>query len=231
MYTYLLLNIGTILFPFLLSFDKKVHYYTYWKALFPSILIVATLFILWDIQFTEWGVWSFNSDYLTGIYWGNLPMEEWLFFLTIPYACIFIYECLKAYFPGNWYSESLRGVYFLLGAILLLVGFTQVGKLYTVVTFLVLGVLLIATAFFAPTYTGRFMQMYLVHLIPFFLVNGILTALPVVVYNNAENLGIRIGTVPFEDPFYSMLLLLLNVHFYEFFKKKFHLNAQLNSIY
>ncbi|MEM6630947.1 MAG: lycopene cyclase domain-containing protein [Bacteroidota bacterium] len=231
MYTYLLLNIGTILFPLLLSFDKKVHFYTYWKALFPSIFVVAALFILWDIQFTELGVWAFNPDYLTGIYWANLPMEEWMFFFTIPYACIFIYECIKAYLPFSWNTESMRKLYFVTGSLLFIIACTQLGKLYTTITFFTLGVLLIGTAIYAPVYLGRFAQMYLIHLVPFFLINGVLTALPVVLYNNAENLGIRMGTVPFEDPFYSMLLLLLNVHLFEFFKKKFQLNAQLNSIY
>lgn len=67
----------------------------------------------------------------------------------------------------------------------------------------------------------RFYRAYAVSLFPFYIVNGILTSIPIVLYNNQQNLGFRVGTIPFEDHFYSMGLLLMNVYLYEFFQSKY----------
>ena len=49
---------------------------------------------------------------------------------------------------------------------------------------------------------------------PFLIANGALTGMPVVLYDNAENLAIRAGTIPLEDFFFSfsMLALAILVH-------------------
>ena len=78
---------------------------------------------------------------------------------------------------------------------------------------------------FKANWLGRFYLAYLISLIPFYGVNGLLTSIPVVLYNNDQNLGIRVGTIPFEDHFYSMALLLMNVGFFEYFKNRKKLAA------
>jgi lycopene cyclase domain-containing protein len=72
---------------------------------------------------------------------------------------------------------------------------------------------------------------FLVILIPFLIVNGILTGSvtgiesPVVWYNNSENLGIRIHTIPIEDVAYCFSLLFGNLMIFENLK-----NKQINNI-
>jgi lycopene cyclase domain-containing protein len=39
-------------------------------------------------------------------------------------------------------------------------------------------------------------------------------------YNDSENLGIRIGSIPVEDVFFGLELILLNLLFYLHFLKK-----------
>ena len=107
---YLYLNIFTILFPLLLSFDRKVTFYKNWPYLWPAIILNAALFIIWDELFTQAGIWGFNEEYLVGIYLFNLPLEEVLFFITVPYACVFIYECLNAYITKDLLQPYAKGI-------------------------------------------------------------------------------------------------------------------------
>lgn len=218
-YTYLLINIFTIVPPLLMSFDKKVAFYKNWKFLFPSIFFTAVVFIIWDIFKTALGVWDFNPKYLIGIYIVNLPIEEWMFFFTIPYAVMFIYECLIAYFKDIFYRPA---PYITIVVLLLLLAGSvfYYDRIYTIITFPFTFVFLLIHHFvLGRKVAGKFWFTYFVHLIPFLIVNGILTALPVVTYNDAENIGCRIFTIPVEDTIYSMLLLLMNVTIYERLKQ------------
>lgn len=216
MYIYLYLNIFTILFPLLLSFDRKVAFYRNWPALLPAILVNALVFIVWDIQFTKNGVWSFNEEYLTGIYLYNLPLEEILFFITVPYACIFIYDVLNAYITKDLLQPYAKSIALLLIISLPIIAIFNIERWYTSITFILVAILhLVHLRYFDTKYLGRFYMAYLVHLLPFLLINGVLTYLPVVVYNNAYNLGLRLITIPVEDTMYSMLMLLLTVSVYE----------------
>lgn len=219
--TYLLINFLTVLFPVILSFDKRVRFYQSWKYIFPGLLISGLLFLFWDYLFTIYGVWSFNPDYIRGIYFLNLPIEEILFFVTVPFACIFIYECLNYYIKRDLLaSVSVYITYLLIGlcAVLLLLYYD---KVYSLITFgLLLVILLLAQFVFKLKFLSRFYLAYLVSLIPFYIVNGLLTSIPVVIYNNEENMAFRVGTIPFEDHFYSMAMLLLNIMFFEYFRNR-----------
>ncbi len=187
------------------------------------MILPALLYIIWDAIFTAKDVWSFNENYISGIkYWG-LPLEEILFFFVVPYCCVFIYECIRCYFPGI--KDNLFSVNFLkiLAGVLFILSFIFTGKDYTVYTFRFLAVALILfvllRAYFPEFNITAFLVSYAIILIPFLIVNGFLTAIPVVLYNNTENLDIRIYTIPVEDVFYGMLLIFLNVLLFEKLQK------------
>jgi lycopene cyclase domain-containing protein len=214
-YTYLLINFLTISFPLLYSFDRRVSYYKSWKALFPALLIGGAVFLLWDHFFTIYGVWSFNPEYIIGIYIFSLPLEEVLFFLTIPYSCIFIYECVHYYFPSDPFKKYSQKIIIIIAAFSILTLFFYYDRIYTAVTFMLLLTMCLYFIFYKKPYLGYFFLAYLFALIPFAVVNGILTAIPVVLYDNTENTGFRWHTIPFEDSFYMMALLMLDTIIYE----------------
>jgi lycopene cyclase domain-containing protein len=222
-YWYLWVNLGAVFFPFVLSFDKKVHYYKKWKFLLPAILIVGAFFIVWDIYFTELGVWGFNDRYFKNRIFG-LPLGEWLFFVTIPYCCVFIHECLICYFPKDALARFDKGISISLIIIFALIGILNAYNAYTAWTFLLsAGFLLFHFLYVKNTYRTRFYLAYLISIIPFILINGILTGAfneePVVLYNNAHNLmtalGSRFITIPYDDFIYGFLLIMMNVTIYE----------------
>jgi len=217
---YLGLDLFTLSFPLLRSFEPKLQYWRKWPGLFTGIAVMATVFIIWDAIFTAYGVWGFNPRYLTGPKLFHLPIEEWLFFLVVPYSCVFIYEALRYYVRRDVLGTVARPLSIALIAVLLVVGVLHIDRLYTAITFLcTAGMLALHVFVLKSPYLGRFFLGYAVSLIPFFLMNGILTGWlldePIVWYNNAENLGIRMNTIPIEDSQYLLFFLLLTLTFYE----------------
>jgi len=220
-YEYLLLNFLTVLFPIALSFDKRVAFYKSWKYIWKGLLFSGALFLIWDVLFTARGVWSFNPDYIVGINFFGLPLEEILFFLTVPFACIFIYECLNHYVKVDIGGKAAMYIsnFLILLSGCLLIDFYD--KLYTAITFSLLLVLILSAQYVVKVnWLSKFYRAYIVVLIPFYIINGILTATPIVIYNNAQNMARRVGTIPLEDHFYCMAMLLLNIGFYEAYKNR-----------
>lgn len=222
---YLLINAGAIIVPFIAGFDRRLRFDRQWPFLFPAMLLTMIVFIPWDMLKTSLEVWGFNPRYLTGYYIGNLPVEEWLFFIAIPYACLFTYHALNYLIKADYFGKYAQSFALLLGISLLILGFMNFNRLYTSVTFISTGGFLLFHRFFLrKEYLGRFFMMYFVTLIPFFIVNGLLTGsfIPgeVVFYDNAQNLGIRLGTIPVEDMVYGMLMLLMNVTWFEWLKSR-----------
>jgi lycopene cyclase domain-containing protein len=215
-YLYLTLNILAFIVPFAFSFYPKANFSKKWKYVLPAILITAIIFIVWDELFTQMGVWGFNPKYVTGIKIFTLPLEEVLFFFCIPYASIFTYFALTYLVEKDHLFPHQELISSLIIIVMLVLGGYFMSRWYTTVTFFLLGLFLAyQTIKLRPRYMGRFYFAFAFILIPFFIVNGILTGSwidePVVWYNNAENLGIRLGTIPVEDVFYGMLMLLVSV--------------------
>lgn len=215
---YLLLDAITLFFPLVLSFDQKVAFFKTWRALFPAILIIGIPFLIWDVWFTKMGVWGFNPDYLVGFDIVNLPIEEVLFFVVVPYACTFIYACVKAYFPNLKLRGLNKVTYALMIIYALAIMIFGFGGWYSTLT----GVIAIAVVLVLQRAKTNFYYLplsFLIALVPFFIVNGVLTGCgiesPIVWYNDLENAGIRLFTIPMDDIAYAWVLLAGNIAVYE----------------
>jgi lycopene cyclase domain-containing protein len=218
LYAYLMLISFTG--PFILSFDKKVAFYKWWKPLFVGIFFNAVLFILWDAWFTRQGIWSFNNDYVWSCRLYDLPIEEWSFFVVVPYASVFIYACIKHYVNVDFIKPFQNYIQYVFMLMCLMAAVVYYDKTYTLVNSLIaLLLLLFHTFYLKKSYMAYFWVAYFVHLIPFFIVNGILTGMatpsPVVIYNSHDIIGWRISTIPIEDSIYALICLLIPISIME----------------
>ena len=228
-YTYLALDVLTVAFPLAASFEPRLRYIRSLRHLLPALLITAFLFIVWDAFFTYIGVWSFNPVYVSGWYLLGLPVEEWLFFFTVPYSCVFIYECIGHFRPGFGSSKTVIGFAVLLSSALFITGLVNLSRWYTATACIGAGIGLgLHLLVFRDWLLTRFFIAFAFSMLPFLLVNGVLTYWPVVLYNNSENCGIRYSNltgipflnIPLEDTAYCLLLLIMNISLFEWFRRR-----------
>ncbi len=222
---YLIIDSASVIVPFLFSFHPKIQFYKKFSSLFPAILFALVVFIPWDILFTHLGVWGFNSNYVIGVNFIGLPVEEVLFFICIPYACVFTYYCFNKFMRMDRFIKFEKHISISFLLFLTVYAVMNYNRLYTSVTFGALaGFILLLKYIFRVKWLHKFYFSYFILLIPFIIVNGLLTGTglnePIVWYNNNQNLGIRILTIPFEDVFYGMFLLMLTVSVFEHLSDK-----------
>lgn len=213
---YLWINILAISVPLIASFDHRIQLQKKWKFVIPAIFISMVPYIIWDVIFTHHGFWGFNPEYLQGIDLINLPLEEWLFFIAIPYACIFTHYTLTKLNPGlKLGMEAVKAITVVLLVEFVVLAIIYYDNWYTLIDVIFAFIILGATYKWAAPLLQSYYLTFLVILIPFFIVNGVLTGTgitdEVVWYNEAEFIGIRLGTIPAEDTIYAFSMILLNL--------------------
>ncbi|WP_040994207.1 lycopene cyclase domain-containing protein [Chryseobacterium oranimense] len=219
-YTYILINFFTVIICFLASFDKRIQFNRLFGKFLLSSTIVAIPFIIWDIWFTAEGVWWFDLRYTLGFKIAGLPIEEWLFFYCIPFACVFTYYCIEKFFDLGLADAFNNIIVFTAVIVLSVVGLLYYDRIYTLLTVIITILTLCYLHFIAKKeWIGKASFVYLVLMPGFFAVNGILTGSfipsPVVNYNPDDFLGVRMGTIPVEDAVYGYSQFLLNIYFFK----------------
>jgi lycopene cyclase domain-containing protein len=93
--------VGVLVFVLVGSLWLEVALRTHVFARLPRLLLVLAVviwpFLLWDAYAIGQGHWFFDTDRITGIYLpGDIPLDELLFFLTIPIASILTLEAVRS---------------------------------------------------------------------------------------------------------------------------------------
>lgn len=188
-----------------------------WRAAWGAVAAAAVPYLIWDALVTG-RHWWFNPRFILGVRLAGLPVEEVLFFFTMPFACLFSWQVI---FHGDrdLPLPGLRAVYapalalVPLGAWL----FAARGLEYTG---LALGSFGLAAAVDLALRTRVLARPRFLALLAFVvalttLFNGYLTARPVVLYDEHYQLGIRVLTVPVEDYVYGLSLVYLAAVFFQ----------------
>lgn len=97
---YMLILIVSGIVPLILSFWPPLKFYRNLKGLALSLGLILLIFGGWDVWATYRGHWYFNSRGVWPFKIINLPLEEVLFFLVIPFCCIFTWEAIN-YIKGR----------------------------------------------------------------------------------------------------------------------------------
>ncbi len=167
------------------------------------------------------GHWSFNKEHLTGIWIFGIPLEEFLFFITVPYACLFTYEVIVHYFK-EWKVPFNRFIYIgsavLIGASAFL--FIDQGYTFVVLICTSLMIMIISLPDGSLFTSRRFWIYTMITLVLFTTFNMVLTAIPIVEYSSQHIWGGdglfngRFFTIPLEDFFYNFSLLTIYLFIY-----------------
>ena len=224
-YTYSLILFFTVIVCFIASFDKRLLFHEHFGAFIKASVLVAIPFIVWDVLFTKNGVWWFNTDYTLGIMIAGLPLEEILFFIFIPFSCVFTYYCIDKYYKLTWLSGFNNLIVFISTIVCSVIALLHYDKIYTLVTAVVTIATLIYLHFIVRVdWISKASVVFTILMLGFFPVNGVLTGSfienPIVNYNPKDFLGIRIITIPIEDAVYGYAQFLLVLYFFKKFQTK-----------
>jgi lycopene cyclase domain-containing protein len=221
---YLYFNLLIIAFPLIFSFEKRIKFYKKIKPLLVSLFIVGIFFIAWDVFATSRGHWSFNPLYVNEVTFLGIPLEEVLFFVTVPYSCIFVFNSIIHFLEDKQLFCNKKWIFLLVGLTISLSAFLVQSMEYTFLAILSVGLTIIAVSLVNPDlFASKAYWIYaFLTLILFLIFNYILTSTPVVLYSPTAITGFRVTTIPIEDFLfnYSMLTNYLMVYLWATKKAK-----------
>ncbi len=219
---YFYLNLAIIAFPLAFSFEKRIKFYTKIKSVVVALVLVGMLFVGWDVFATYGGHWSFNPAYVNETKILGLPLEEILFFVTVPYSCLFVFDSIRHFLGDKRLFHPQRGLFTVIGVVVALFAFSFYSKQYTFLAFFSVGLTIIFVSLVnVRLFSSRSFWIYILLTLLLFLVfNYFLTSFPVVQYSSSAITGFRITTIPIEDFLFNFSMLTDYLTVYIWAEKK-----------
>lgn len=96
-FSYVAVLAGALVGTASLEVFLRTRVYRRWRRLGLTVLCTIPLFIIWDLYAIAERHWWFNLERITGVYLpGSLPLDEVLFFMTIPVLSVLTYEAVRS---------------------------------------------------------------------------------------------------------------------------------------
>lgn len=96
-FAYVAVLAGALLGTLSLEVFLRTRVYRRWRRLLLTVVFAIPIFIIWDLYAIAERHWWFNIERITGVYLpGDLPLDEVLFFITIPILSVLTYEAVRA---------------------------------------------------------------------------------------------------------------------------------------
>jgi lycopene cyclase domain-containing protein len=184
-------------------------------------MIAAIPFLIWDFVVTN-RHWFFTEKYTLGIRIFSLPIEEIMFFFTVPFACLFTWQMVKKFSKSSKFTETNKSKNLIVTLVLILIlagSFISMiyKKEYTAISLLFISAsILIDNKFGANIFTTKTFWIYFGFVSFFTLIfNGFLTWRPIVTYDDIYQLRFRIFTIPIEDFLFGYALMIFTTTIFE----------------
>jgi isorenieratene synthase len=208
---YLLFDLVMIAAPVVLSCIRGPTFFVHrWARAAVAIVVGAAPWVLWDVLVAE-RHWWFAEDYTLGPSVLGLPLEEWGFFVAVPFACLYTWEILVRG-PQGQPHPLLRWAWVAVAALLPLGVwvFLATGREYTGLSLACMGAAAsvdvgLRTHLLRRPRTWAYLAVVSLFTVVF---NNFLTGRPIVLYDASYQLDWRVVTMPIEDLGFGLGLMI-----------------------
>ncbi|MBS1646054.1 MAG: lycopene cyclase domain-containing protein [Bacteroidetes bacterium] len=218
-FTFLWVDMLYVAFLLVLFFAPKISFFKQIKFTFAPSILTTSFFITWNLLFTQYHVWDFNTQYILGIQLFKVPLEEILLLFCMPYISLWAYFIIKKHLRFERVQNAIFYFSWVLIAGLFILGFIYYNKLYTLVVCFSLGLCLMVVTFRKQEILLHYFLSCAILLLLFFIPNAFLSGSflnkTLLIYNKMQHLDVHILSLPVETFLYQMLLALCCIAIYE----------------